>query len=90
MHATKGFFTSVNSFVYFHIDGRNDCFILYGFFHGHSIWAMGVKKLLQNGNRAHPFHFGMDIYTSHPFWMRQINFLSILEGKPCKNKRVVL
>ena len=27
MHATKGFFTIVNSFVYFHIDGRNDGFL---------------------------------------------------------------
>ena len=27
MHATKDFFTSVNSFVYFHIDGRNDGFL---------------------------------------------------------------
>ena len=27
---------------------------------------------------------------SHPFWMGQINFPSILEGKPGKNKREVL
>ena len=26
MHATKGFFTSVDSFVYFHIAGKNEVF----------------------------------------------------------------
>ena len=70
MHATKGFFTSVNSFVYFHIDGRNDCFYL--------VWLLPWPFYLGNGSKEIVAEWQQS--TSLPFWNGHIHFPSILDA----------